>query len=41
MLVGVILMACGIILDAVTKSRIEQKRFSYLAVPAYEGAGDA
>jgi glycosyltransferase involved in cell wall biosynthesis len=41
MLVGVILMACGIILDAVTKSRIEQKRFSYLAVPAYEAAGDA
>jgi len=35
MLFGVILLACGIILDAVTKSRIEQKRFSYLAVPAF------
>lgn len=36
MLFGVILLACGIILDAVTKSRIEQKRFSYLAIPAYD-----
>ncbi len=34
MLFGVILLACGIILDAVTKARIEQKRFAYLAVPA-------
>ncbi|MES2347823.1 MAG: glycosyltransferase family 2 protein [Pseudomonadota bacterium] len=34
MLFGVILLACGIILDAVTKGRIEQKRFAYLAVPA-------
>jgi glycosyltransferase involved in cell wall biosynthesis len=33
MLFGVILLACGIILDAVTKGRIEQKRFAYLAVP--------
>jgi hypothetical protein len=39
MLFGVILLACGIILDAVTKSRIEQKRFSYLAVPAFSPAG--
>jgi glycosyltransferase involved in cell wall biosynthesis len=38
MLFGVILRACGIILDAVTKSRIEQKRFSYLAVPVF-GSG--
>lgn len=38
MLFGVILLACGIILDAITKSRIEQKRFSYLAVPAFEPA---
>jgi hypothetical protein len=30
-----VLLACGIILDAVTKSRIEQKRFAYLAVPLY------
>jgi glycosyltransferase involved in cell wall biosynthesis len=35
MLFGVILLACGIILDAVTKSRIEQKRFSYLAIPQF------
>jgi glycosyltransferase involved in cell wall biosynthesis len=33
MLFGVILLVCGIILDAVTKGRIEQKRFSYLAQP--------
>lgn len=36
MLFGVILLACGIILDAVTKGRIEQKRFSYLSVPAFD-----
>lgn len=36
MLFGVILLACGIILDAITKSRIEHKRFSYLAVPAFD-----
>ena len=34
MLFGVILLACGIIVDAVTKARIEQKRFAYLTVPA-------
>ncbi|MYM28615.1 glycosyltransferase [Duganella sp. CY15W] len=34
MLFGVILLVCGIILDAVTKGRIEQKRFAYLAHPA-------
>lgn len=39
MLFGVVLLACGIILDAVTKSRIEQKRFSYLAVPAFDASG--
>lgn len=39
MLLGVILLACGIILDAVTKGRIEQKRFSYLAVPAFDPPG--
>lgn len=33
-LFGVILLTCGIILDTVTKGRIEQKRFAYLAVPA-------
>lgn len=36
MLFGVILLACGIILDAITKSRIEQKRFRYLAVAAFD-----
>jgi glycosyltransferase involved in cell wall biosynthesis len=30
MLFGVILLVCGIILDAITKSRTEQKRFVYL-----------
>jgi glycosyltransferase involved in cell wall biosynthesis len=39
MLFGVVLLACGIILDAVTKSRVEQKRFAYLAVPVYAAAG--
>jgi glycosyltransferase involved in cell wall biosynthesis len=34
MLVALILLACGIILDAVTKGRIEQKRFAYLSQPA-------
>ena len=38
MLFGVVLLACGIILDAVTKARIEQKRFSYLAVPLFGAA---
>lgn len=38
MLFGVILLACGIILDAVTKGRIEQKRFSYLSVPVFDPA---
>lgn len=33
-LFGVILLSCGIILDTVTKGRIEQKRFAYLAIPA-------
>ncbi len=33
-LFGTILLTCGIILDTVTKGRIEQKRFAYLAVPA-------
>jgi glycosyltransferase involved in cell wall biosynthesis len=33
MLLGVILLVCGIVLDAITKSRIEHKRFAYLAVP--------
>lgn len=31
---GVIALNCGLILDTVTKGRIEQKRFAYLSVPA-------
>ena len=33
-LLGVLLLCCGLILDTVTKGRIEQKRFAYLAVAA-------
>lgn len=33
-LFGIILLSCGLVLDTVTKGRIEQKRFAYLAVPA-------
>lgn len=33
-LFGVILLSCGLILDTVTKGRIEQKRLAYLAIPA-------
>ncbi|MYM72107.1 glycosyltransferase [Duganella sp. FT134W] len=32
-LFGVVLLSCGLILDTVTKGRIEQKRFAYLMVP--------
>ncbi|MBA5687998.1 glycosyltransferase family 2 protein [Rugamonas apoptosis] len=39
-LFGVILLSCGLILDTVTKGRVEQKRFAYLAIPA-PGAGPA
>ena len=38
MLLAMILLVCGLILDAVTKARIEQKRFAYLAVPAWRAA---
>jgi glycosyltransferase involved in cell wall biosynthesis len=34
MLFGGILLACGIVLDTVTRGRTEAKRFAYLAVPA-------
>lgn len=33
-LFGLILLSCGLILDTVTKGRVEQKRFAYLAIPA-------
>ena len=39
-LFGIILLTCGIILDAVTKARIENKRFAYLGVPAPEAFDD-
>lgn len=38
-LLGVVLLSCGLILDTVTKGRIEQKRFAYLAVPGPVGHG--
>jgi glycosyltransferase involved in cell wall biosynthesis len=34
MLFGIILLTCGIVLNTVTKGRIEAKRFAYLANPA-------
>ncbi len=39
MLFGVILLVCGIVLDAITRGRIEQKRFAYLAQPGPPPAG--
>jgi glycosyltransferase involved in cell wall biosynthesis len=33
-LFGTILLSCGLVLDTVTRGRIEQKRFAYLAIPA-------
>lgn len=33
MLLGMILLACGLILDTVTRGRIEAKRLAYLAIP--------
>jgi len=33
-LLGAILLACGLILDTVTRGRIETKRLAYLAIPA-------
>lgn len=34
-LLGVLLLACGLILDTVTRGRIEAKRLAYLAIPAW------
>ncbi len=39
-LFGVILLSCGLILDTVTRGRVEQKRFAYLAIPVRDPAGD-
>jgi glycosyltransferase involved in cell wall biosynthesis len=33
-LFGAVLLSCGLILDTVTRGRIEQKRFAYLSLPA-------
>jgi glycosyltransferase involved in cell wall biosynthesis len=38
-LFGVILLSCGVVLDTVTRGRIEQKRFAYLAIPVRDPAG--
>lgn len=38
-LFGVILLSCGLILDTVTKGRLEQKRFAYLAIPGPSNRG--
>lgn len=38
-LFGVILLSCGLILDTVTKGRVEQKRFAYLAIPGPSNRG--
>jgi len=37
-LLSAVLLACGLILDTVTRGRIEAKRLAYLAVPATRGA---
>lgn len=37
-LFGIVLQSCGLILDTVTKGRVEQKRFAYLSVPAPRSA---
>ncbi|KAB7778260.1 MULTISPECIES: glycosyltransferase family 2 protein [Xanthomonas] len=37
-LLGVLLLACGLILDTVTRGRIEAKRLAYLAIPAWPAA---
>ena len=34
-LFGLILLTCGLVLDTVTKGRIEAKRIAYLAHPAF------
>lgn len=39
-LFGVILLSCGLVLDTVTRGRIEKKRFAYLAIPVRDPAGD-
>ncbi|KAF1702716.1 glycosyltransferase family 2 protein [Pseudoxanthomonas kaohsiungensis] len=37
-LLSAVLLACGLILDTVTRGRIEAKRLAYLAIPATHGA---
>jgi glycosyltransferase involved in cell wall biosynthesis len=40
MLLGAILLICGIVLDTVTRGRYENKRFAYLAIPALHPDSD-
>lgn len=39
MLLGVLLLACGLILDTVTRGRIESKHLAYLAIPPWRDRG--
>lgn len=41
MLLGQLLLACGLILDTVTRGRIETKHMAYLAVPAWASTPSA
>jgi hypothetical protein len=41
MLFGTILLACGLVLDTVTRGRIEARRLAYLAVPGPRGTRPA
>ena len=36
-LLSAVLLACGLVLDTVTRGRIEAKRLAYLAIPATRG----
>ena len=36
-LLAAVLLACGLVLDTVTRGRIEAKRLAYLAIPATRG----
>ncbi len=39
-LLGVLLLACGLILDTVTRGRIESKHLAYLAIPPWQADRD-
>ncbi len=40
MLLAFLSLACGLILDTVTRGRVEAKRMAYLAIPAHDFVGD-